>query len=186
MTESQGPLDPIEDEIAQKLAIGFDNIARLMTGPVSDQYFHEKFPRALRAFQEVAGLLGLDTYDPGVVIEDAPKPDLLKVWDEVVRRESSDGRALDQIWTAVQYENPYYVAQYPLSDNKPYFGRRPRTLDDPTCTDWHVQYGTQDSFRLTNAVVRGRSASDAVRNAYYLYPEATKVRINILKHPDET
>jgi hypothetical protein len=185
MSEPRESLTPTEKDIADNLRTGFDNIARLMTGPISDEYFGQKFPAALRAFIRVAELAGLDWLDPGSVSTNAPEWDVLKVWDEVVRQESVPGHALDQIWTARQYANPYYVPEYPLSDGKPYFRERPRTLDDPASTEWHVQYGTETSSWLTNATVLGRSASDAIRNAYYMYPEATRVRINVIKHPEE-
>lgn len=47
-----------------------------------------------------------------------------------------------------------------------------------------MQYGPEEAERLTNATVRGVSAADAVRNAYYVFPQATTVQINKIKHPD--
>lgn len=180
-------LTETEKQIAADLAHGFDMISRLLNGPISHEYFHGKFPAALRAFLRVAERTGIDPDKPGQmhVRDDAPDWDVHKVWDQVVRSEAGAGGRLDQIWTALQYDNPYYVAELGLlSNGKPYFAHRPETLDDPASTEWHVQYETEDAPRMTRATVRGRSAADAVRNAYYVFPQATSVRINKLEHPD--
>jgi hypothetical protein len=187
----------LEEHLADALGNGLDNIARLMTGPVSVQYFREKFSNSLRSFLRVAKMADIDLNElldtaqravnrsATVSDDDTPAWDVNKVWDEVVRRESMTGHRLDQIWTALQYENPYYRAEYPLANGRPYFGERPQTLDDQHSKEWHVQYGTENSNRLKNATVRAQSESDAVRNTFYVYPEATSVQINRIKHPGE-
>lgn len=182
------PLNNLTDTeyaIAMRLQNGLDMIARLIAGGgVSKEYFASKFGKAVEDFEEVVKLTGIDPYNH--TSNDAERSWRFEdVWDAAVARGMHMAPALRQVWTALQYDNPYFSAEYPLSDNTPYFPERPMTLDDPKSQDWHVQYALPDRQPpFVDTVVRGRSASDAVRNTYYLYPQATHVRLNTLEHED--
>src|SRR5690625_2150639 len=81
VSEAYDQLTETEKRIATEWGNGLDMMARLMTGPVSSEYFHGKFPAALRSFLKVAEMAGIDPNEPGIthVREDAPDWDVHKV-----------------------------------------------------------------------------------------------------------
>lgn len=184
MADTEDRLTDRERGIATEFGNVLDMAARLMLGGnVSKSYFYEKFSALVASSIQAAELLG---FTPGELSpkdrESAAAWRFNTVWKTVAHEEGNQG-ALGQIWTALQYDNPYYTADYPPFC--PIFRERPYTLDDPKAQEWHLQIEQPGETLLRDITVRGFSAADAVRNAYYLYP-GRYVQINALKHDDQS
>lgn len=174
MSSNSGELSPEEKAIAEHLGWVLDMVARIIGNPMSTGYTIEKFTSALAHSQQAARAMGLNPDDlrdrTGLVTWD-----VAKVWQVIYERYGHSGRALNQIWTALQYENPYYIASYPFPDHRPHFNEQPKALADPDAPQHQVLVFHHGQSRGDRITVRGYTKSDAVRNAYWVVPEAENV-----------
>jgi hypothetical protein len=101
----------VEQKIADHLAQALDHVARILVAPMNAERVEGKTWVATRHLMSAIRAMGMT---PELPFEHGGVEwDIQRVWREVAAR-NPRGSALDQIWTALQYENPHYVADNPF------------------------------------------------------------------------